>query len=157
MNRIGYGYSESISYAFSLLPNAIRNRLQYTHFLTGVDPIWVGLHNYIDTGDGRSYHNTAHVSYPWNAINKHGQTTVVLPLLKDAHPYVIIHELGHCLDEILEFRHNALPVNEYAKTNRLEAFAEAFACQYFWLVDKAEQIFLSDKATQYLFSQLALV
>jgi len=156
MNRITWGYSEGISYAFSLLPNAIRDRLQYIHFLTGVDPVWVGLHNYTDTDDNRSYRNTAHVSYPWNAINKQEMTTVVLPLLEDAQPYVIIHELGHCLDEILGFRHNALPINEYAKTNRLEAFAESFACQFFWLRDKAEDIFQSDKATQYLFNQLAL-
>ena len=153
MNRIGYRYSEAIGYTFSLLPDAIRDKLQYTHFLTGVDPVWVGLHNHTDIGDKRSYRNTAHVCYPWNAINKHGQTTVVLPQPEDAHPYVIIHELGHCLDEKLGFRHNAIPVNEYAETNRLESFAEAFACQYFRLNDKAEDIFRSDKATQHLFNR----
>ena len=151
---VDYRYSEGISYAFNLLPIAIADKLRYTHFLTGTDPIYAGLHNHIDINDKRSYRNTAHVSYPWNSLNKRGQTTVVLPLLDDASPYIVIHELGHCLDEILGFEHTALPINEYAKTNRLEAFAEAFAAQYFWLGKEAEDIFQSDKATQYLFEQL---
>jgi len=150
---VSYRYSEGISYAINLLPIAIANKLSHVHFFTGTDPVFAGLHNYIETDDKRSYRNTAHVSYPWNAINKRERTTVVLPLLEDALPYVVIHELGHCLDEILEFKHIALPVNEYAKTNRLEAFAEAFAAQYFWLGHEAEDIFQSDKATQYLFEQ----
>ena len=151
---VSYKYSDGISYAFSLLPIAIADSLRHIHFLTGTDPVYAGLHSYLDTGDKRSYRNTAHVSYPWNSLNKPGQTTIVLPLLNSAHPYVVIHELGHCLDEILGFSHNALPINEYAKTNRLEAFAEAFAAQYFWLGEEAEDIFQSDKATQYLFEQL---
>jgi hypothetical protein len=156
MNRlVSHEYSSAISYAFGLLSYPLVHRLQYIHFLTGTDPIYAGLHRCEPIGDDkRSYRNTAHVSYPWNAINKRGQTTVVLPLLTDADPYTIIHELGHCLDEVLGFEHEALPINDYAKTNRLEAFAEAFACQYFWLGRQAEDIFQSDVATRYLFKQL---
>lgn len=152
MNRItNCKYTEAISYAFSLLPIIMVDKLQYIHFLTGTDPIYAGLHNFIDINDKRSYRNTAHVCYSWNALNRHEPTTVVLPLLNDANPYTIIHELGHCLDEAWGFSHNALPINNYAKTDRYEAFAEAFACQYFWLGAKAEDIFQSDGAIQYLF------
>jgi len=155
MQRLtSYEYSAAISWAFNLLPIRVADMLKCVHFFTGTDPVYAGLHRYDDTDDNRSYRSTAHVSYPWHAINKREQTTIVLPLLDDAKPYVIIHELGHCLDEILGFEHEALPVNKYAKTHRTEAFAEAFACQYFWLGNKAEDIFQADKATQYLFGNL---
>ena len=148
MNRItSHEYKEAIYYAYQLLPLPIANMLQGVHFLTGTDPVYAGLHRCINTHDGRSYRNTAHVNFP-------GKTTIVLPKLEDACPYVIIHELGHCLDEILGFAHIALPINDYAKTNRLESFAESFAAQYFWLGEKEEVIFQSDKATQYLFEKL---
>ena len=148
-------YAEAIGRAFDLLPPAIEARLRHIHFFTGTDPIYAGLHDVMDARDGRSLRNTAHVCYPWNAIDKQGKTTVVLPLLDDACPYIITHELGHCLDEILGFTHTALPINKYAKTNRMEAFAETFAAQYFWLGARAENIFQSDKATQALFEQLS--
>ena len=147
-------YAEAIGAALDLLSPAVKQMLMYTHFLTGTDPIYAGLHNYRKTNDGRSYRNTAHVIYPHHASDKRERTTVVLPEADDADTYVIIHELGHCLDEILGFEHKALPLNNYAKTNRMEAFAEAFAIQYFWLGAKAEDTFQSDRATQYLFWQL---
>ena len=148
-------YAEAIGKAFDLLPPAIEARLRYVHFLTGTNPIYAGLHNYKEIGDGRSYYNTAHVSFPCHAIDKWERTTIVLPLLGDANLRTIIHELGHCLDEVLGFRHIALPVNDYAETNIMEAFAEAFVAQYFWLGTKAEDIFQSDRRTQYLFKELA--
>lgn len=148
-------YSQAIEAAFGLLPIRIAERLRYVHFFTGTDPVYAGLHNYEAIGDRRSYRNTAHVCYPWNAIKGHGCTTIVLPQLEDAHPYVVIHELGHCLDELLDFGHTALPVSDYVKANRLEAFAEAFAAQYFWLGEEAEDRFQSDKETQNLFEALA--
>ncbi len=150
-------YSEAIGYAFELLPIAISKRLNHVHFFTGTDPLYAGLHSYVESNDKRSYRTTAHVVYPCHQgiLNKQlRNTTVVLPIVEDADPYVIVHELGHCLDEVLGFKHSSIPVNSYAKTNRLEAFAEAFASQYFWLGTKAEDIFQADKATQYLFKEL---
>lgn len=152
---ISYKYTEAISHAFSLLPWSIFRLLEYTHFLTGIDPIYAGLHSYIDTNDNRSYRDTAHVAYPWNHLNGKERTTIVLPTLKAAYPSTVIHELGHCLDEIMGFRHEAKPVNDYAQTDRREAFAEAFTAQYFWLGKKAEDIFQSDIETQLLFKELA--
>jgi hypothetical protein len=147
---VDYKYSSIISYAFGLLSPKVADRLKYVHFFTGTDPIYAGLHSYVDTGDKRSYRNTAHACYPWHTIDK--SLTVVLPEVET--PYVIIHELGHILDFFLGFRFNALPVNDYAKTDRGEAFAEAFACQYFYLGREAENIFQSDKGIQYLFQIL---
>ena len=155
MQRItNYRYIEAIGYAFSLLPSNLSERLSYVHFFTGTDPVFAGLHDFIDTQDGRSYRNTAHACFSESALNNRERTTIVLPELDDANPYVIVHELGHCLDEILGFSHLAIPINKYAETNRREAFAESFAAQYFWLGLDAEAIFQSDKAIQQLFREI---
>jgi hypothetical protein len=155
MERItDFHYAEAIRYSLNLLPCWLKKRLQSVQFFTGTDPLFAGLHNYKDTKDSRSYRNTAHVCYPWNAINPKEQTTIVLPTPADAKPYVIIHEIGHCVDEVLGFQYDALPINDYAKSNRYEAFAESFAAQYFFLGKKADDIFLNDKNIQVLFRRL---
>ena len=71
--------------------------------------------------------------------------------------WVIIHELGHVLDEVLGLDHTAQPVTEYATTNRGEAFAEAFTAwikpnEYAeaWLQDALYE----DRATVHLFEEL---
>ena len=126
---VNYKYSELIGYSFSIIPDKIVDRIKYTHFLTGTDPIYAGLHNYRDTIDNRSYRNTPHVTYPYHQrISKH--TTIVLPSL--VAPCVVIHELGHVLDESLNFTFMSKPSTEYAKTNRGESFAEAFTSWLFW-------------------------
>ena len=156
MERIAdNNYSEVIGEAFRLLPPALEVELRYVHFLTGVDPIYAGLHDSIAIGDGRSFRNTAHVVFGRYEVGKQERTTIVLPLLADGCLVTIIHELGHCLDELLRFEHMAVPVNIYAETNRMEAFAEAFTAEYFWLGDEEEDIFQSDKSTRVLFEQLA--
>jgi len=38
----------------------------------------------------------------------------------------VVHELGHVLDEVLNFEWIAAPITKYAESNRCEAFAEAF-------------------------------
>jgi len=150
MYRItGFGYSELISYAFSVIPSRIVDRIRYTHFLTGVDPIYVGLFDEEKTKDGRSYRNTACVAYPYHQkIDKSlRHTTIILPnLIPLAH---VIHELGHVLDESLGFIHIAEPVTEYAKTDRMEAFAEAFTSWLFW--GYGQEI---DETTKYLFESI---
>ena len=145
----GLGYSELISYAFGIIPKGIVDKIRYTHFLCGVDPVYVGLHSYVDTKDNRSYCNTAHVAYPYHqSLPKYLQhTTVVLPNLVSLD--VIVHELGHVLDESLGFRHTAEPVTEYAKVDRGEAFAEAFTSWLFWGYGKD-----IDKSTEYLFESI---
>ena len=121
------GYSDAISTAFSCLPRTLARRLEGTHFLTGTDPAWAGLHQFRTASYGRSYSDTAHVAYPlvqgglpWGLR----RTTIVLPVPEI--PWVIVHELGHILDEQLDFRFDFPPVSDYARTNRYEAFACAF-------------------------------
>ncbi len=145
----GFGYSELISYAFSIIPKGIVDRVRYTHFLCGVDPIYAGFFDNEKTVDGRSYRDTACVAYPYHQkIDKSlRHTTIILPnLIPLAH---VIHELGHVLDESLKFNHIAEPVTEYAKTDRGEAFAEAFTSWLFWNYGKEV-----DGATKYLFESL---
>lgn len=155
---VGTGYREVIEAGFDLIPPGIRERLTHTHFLCGVDPAYVGLHKYGDTGDGRSYSETAHVAFGrWHMPHRSAAdriTTVVLPVL--VRPHTIVHELGHVLDEQLQFDHVAEPVTAYAQSNRLEAFAEAFTA---WCMPTyapwAPAIFEEDPDTPALFLSLA--
>jgi hypothetical protein len=72
------------------------------------------------------------------------RTTIVLPT--PHYPISIVHELGHVLDEALNFDHEATPVTAYAKTDRYEAFAEAFTSWLYWGYGDEP-----DPATRYLF------
>ena len=139
MNREKWGYAESIQAAIAIIPSTIWQRISYVHFFTGTDPIWAGLHSIEMISDGRSYRNTAHVVYPFH--QKHlpasmRATTVVLPIPE--HPIVVVHELGHVLDEALRFQYLAEPVTDYACTNRLEAFAEAMGSDLYERLDSDE-------------------
>jgi hypothetical protein len=90
------------------------------------DPIFAGLHETVEIGDGRTYRTEAHVCFPCHVPDR--RVTVVLPVPET--PRIVLHELGHVLDwhlisragEAIDFQ----PVSAYAKTNRMEAFAEAF-------------------------------
>lgn len=159
MNRIiNYKYSELISAAFDIIPIRIADRLKYTHFLTGTDPIYAGLIHPDDDAMRKAgynfesiaevYRNGGSVSYVHNQTVSDKHTTVVLPrLLPIDYP---IHELGHVLDGILGWKHIAEPVTEYAKINHLEAFAEAFTS---WLIPGYAD--RPDEGTIYLFEELA--
>ena len=161
MNRVvSWAYSEAIEEAMRLIEPPIMARLQHVHFLCGVSPEYVGLHHLglvagVYGAQDVDYNTRAHVSWGDVCEDAERRTTVVLPLPEDAHPAVIVHELGHCLDEVLGFKHSAVPVNEYAQMHRMEAFAEAFKAQYFYLGDEAERIFQSDIATRRMFDRLA--
>lgn len=123
MKRIsGSGYNEAISTAFDMLPGWLAELLTDTHFLCGVNPVFAGLHSSETAEDGRSYSNTAHAAFRHHTAD--GSTTVVLPVVVP--PWVVIHELGHVLDELLGWPPVPEPITKYAQTNRLEAFAEAF-------------------------------
>ena len=132
---VDYKYSELIKAGFDILPPGIADKLKYTHFFTGTDPIYAGLKAEDDAQDGRSYRNNWFCSYPWNQgleSKRQRQTTIVLTEYKPSGypmkllPTLIVHELAHVIDELLEFGHEAEPITEYARVNRTEAFAEAF-------------------------------
>lgn len=121
-------------------------------FLTGVDPVFAGLHSYSLISDGRSYRETAHCVYPEhiNGPADRRVTTIVLPVL--VHPGNVVHELGHALDRRLGFNHLAVPVSKYALTNRREAFAEAFEARLYYYGDQGAAN--ADRATVSLFDSL---
>jgi len=132
--------------------------ISYVHFLTGTDPIYAGLHDYIELDEvdgleieeGESYRNIPHVVYPCHQFvlpKSLRHTTVVLP--KIIYPWMVVHELGHVLDEALDYSHLALPITDYAKVNNAEAFAEALVG---WLFEDSGE---PDEETRCLFEYLA--
>lgn len=120
----GTGWREAIDVAHSVIGRRIMSRLGHVQYVCGVDPLFAGLHAY-----DVSYRDTAHCCYPHHLDGPADRrvTTVVMPnRVGPWTAHIIVHELGHALDQTIGFGHTATPVTEYAKTNRQEAFAEAF-------------------------------
>ena len=152
------GFASVIEATYQLIPPTIRNLIR-PHFFCGTDPVFAGLHDYLDVADGRSYRETAHVAYDFNQRLSRSQRhiTVVLPTLPSIE--VLIHELGHVLDERLDFEPDVTPVTRYGQTNRYEAFAEAFTA---WVLPyghgygaSKDYLYEHDRRTVALFGQLA--
>jgi hypothetical protein len=144
--------AEVIGFALSLLPERIRRRVGGVDFLTGVDPLFAGLHRYEEVIDGRSYRDTPHVAYEVHQAHLSAarrRTTVVLPVR--VHQRTVVHELGHVLDWQLGFAHEADPASWYGESNRYEAFAEAFLS---WVCPGATDL-APDVRTETLFESLA--
>ena len=104
------------------MPVSLRERLSHVDFFAGSDPVFAGLHDYRDASLGRSYRSVAHFCYPEHVGG--GNPTVVVP--SPVHPVVVVHELGHALNECFRDAPVPPPVSKYAARNALEAFAEAF-------------------------------
>lgn len=150
MNRVTSGaFREVIAAGIEAIPPGLSWRLRHVDFLTGVDPVWAGLHTFRNTDDGRHYSDTAHCSLRHHSSDR--TTTIVLPVMTD--PGVIVHELGHALDESLGWSHDAQPVTPYGSTSRSEAFAESFRAWLYWYGD--QDIFMRDQATRALFASLS--
>ena len=150
MERIvSASFAELIAYAFWCLPDGIAKRIDYVHFLTGTDPVYAGLHDSVDTDDGRKFKEIAHFvpadAQP-NLSKALRHPTIVLPVIDE--PWVVVHELGHALDNIVYYDHPITPITEYAKINEAEAFAEAFVG---WLFEDSGE---PDKETETLFDSL---
>lgn len=115
----GKGFREAIGQAFVLLPTFMQQRLSHVRFVTGVDPNFIGLHSYKLNGNPH-YCRERHIDGP----RSRKVETIVLPR-PDVE--VIVHELGHAFHTVLNDDTILAPVSNYAKTNKYEAFAEAFA------------------------------
>lgn len=112
------------------IPKHIMKFIAQPDFVINYDPISIGLHNHTDTSDGRSYRNTSHVCWDihQNHLSKDKRATTIV-LLDGDHDSrnTILHEIGHLLDERLNFdRPGFYPLNDYAETNAYEAFATSF-------------------------------
>lgn len=149
---------EAIGTALRLIPPRILERIGPVDFLTRTNPVFAGLHRYIECGPF-TYDQVAHFVWPLHQSHRPRSDrtpTVVLPVDYAFEPNVIVHELGHALDLRLGRAHIANPVTAYAQTNRDEAFAEAFSA---WVVpaadDKAWAKKYLDAGTVHLFEELA--
>jgi hypothetical protein len=156
MNRlIGSDFRASIAEAWRVVPERIGDRLRFAHFVTGSDPVWIGLEDDLVFDDGRPLIHTSHCSYPWHTNDR--STTIVLAAAERERfvvdPSLVVHEIGHVLDYALGFSHTAQPVSDYAKVNRQEAFAESFRAWIYWHGD--QDAFMSDLPTRALFESLS--
>jgi hypothetical protein len=147
MLRLVQRQREAIAHAFKTIGQGCASRLVHVDFLCA-DPIFVGLHDSETTADGRSYRGTAHCALPVHTTDH--STTIVLPVPEE--PWVIVHELGHALQWKYARDHVAAPVTEYAKTNQMEAFADAFVARFYHYGD--QDAMWRDGATRDLFDGL---
>ena len=166
MERItDWTYAEAIGRAMELVGPNIMRLLQHVQFLCGVSPAYAGLHHAgvvtsVYGSERVDYNTRAHVSWGDMCDDADRRTTVVLPSHCHARSDTIVHELAHCLDEVLGFTHTATPNCAYARLHRMEAFAMAFEARYFWICDMgddysaANDIAARDKATVALFDAL---
>ena len=130
------GYAELIGAGISLIPCRIYERISYAQFFTGTNPSYAGLFDNEKTEDGRSYYETWSVANPHHLLCEDKRTTMVMPNLCPQCPikllpYLVVHELGHVLHEVLQWQPSPAPVTDYAKTDWCEAFAEAFTLWLF--------------------------
>lgn len=129
-DRVPMSFRPLLEAGLDLIPDRVR-QIAHTRFLCGVDPLFVGLHDVRDTGDGRSYRDTAHACYPWHVPD--GKPTIVLPagFVEREHPewqvYVVVHEYGHIFDWATGFQLDPPGSTPYSNKNRQERVAEAFA------------------------------
>jgi hypothetical protein len=119
---------DAIGLALARLTPRLRE-LAACDFVVGADPGWIGLHRWTHS-NGVVLADSAHVA--WCCHQAHlprgdRVPTVVLPDHEYVTVAVVLHELGHVIDERIGFnRHDPDPVSMWARVNRYEAFAEAF-------------------------------
>jgi hypothetical protein len=155
----GQDAGEQISIALSWLPESIATRLRFVHFFMG-DPYFAGLHRFDVDADGRSYRTAA--QYVSEACQTHRprsaqHATIVLPYWP-VRTETIVHELGHALDDVLEYEWWAKPVSDRVRADPYEAFAEAFTA---WVglpsyQAKRDQLYRIDRDSAAFFDAIAL-
>lgn len=125
-------YNEAIAYAYDHIPRGLHRYLG-TDFLIGTDPVRFGLHNHVDTSDGRSYRNTSHACYEYHTIDRRNCVVLVGNRTDYRQLVAAVHELGHILHYHLNFVNieDQIEVTNYAKVNTCERFAEAWTG---WLI-----------------------
>lgn len=153
---------QPIAEALALLTPRLRERCR-CHWLTGVDPGFVGFHPWQET-DGYPLSSTAHCVWEYHQAHlpvRDRVPTIVLP--RETTIEVVLHELGHVLEAAIrwDYPRAAAPVTAYAETSTWEAFAEAFslwvAPEHFlpWNADARPDVLAADESTLALFAELA--
>jgi hypothetical protein len=154
----GPDVGELLSLALDWLPRSVARRLGFVHFFIG-DPVFAGLHEIEVADDGGSFRTTA--QYVPEYLQNHRprsvrRGTIVLP----AGPRrmdMVVHELGHALDDVLGEKWSAKPVSGYGRVDRYEAFAEAFTA---WVglpsyQTERDQLYRIDRETAAFFNAIA--
>jgi hypothetical protein len=153
-------YAELIAYAISAVPDKIMDIIKPVHFFTGTNPIFAGLETGAETTeDGKPFREIMDMHYIPIESQLHlpkylRYPTIVMPNPLEK-PGDIVHELGHVLDDRTMwylYQTDILPVSEYAKTDKYEAFAEAFGAWLFYDYGNDRQI---DPETLALFERLS--
>ena len=127
MNRIStYRWNGAIRQAIDLLPSNFKPLIRDLHWWIGRCPVYGGLHNYQNIDDGHSYSVTSHFVYPHQQfimpVHRRWPTLVLngKPNLR-----TVLHELAHGIHAEFGWRPICHPVNDYARSNRFESFAES--------------------------------
>ena len=129
--------AQAIGQALELIPARLRN-LTGCEFVVGVNPVFAGIHCYGDeyAPEGHTYGDIAHCVqdiHQWLRPASDRTTKIILPSHRGyqwdtwAGVHTVVHELGHVVHYNTEPSWAADPVSDYAHTNHMEAFAEAFA------------------------------
>lgn len=135
--------AEEIEAGLDLLPPIIKDIFRadrgLIHFFVG-DPVFAGLEKNSFLGDTKEFmpNDAAHALYAHNQlVNSHDAVpTIVFPKCQLVNWQTVLHEAGHMAHLILDFEDFNLPVvSDYARTNHIEAFAEAFVA---WVVADSE-------------------
>lgn len=125
-------YRPLVEAARDLIPPGVAGLVE-PRYLIGVSPHFVGLHHsrmedaFPDlAARGNSYEACAHACYSFHTPD--GRPTIVMPQPHLYHDPVatLLHEHGHLFDEATGFHIAAPETTRYSRTNRQEAFAEAF-------------------------------
>ena len=100
------------------------------------DPVFAGVVGMTDTGDGRSYRDTASAWVPEILPGPADRRlmTITIPERPDGDEYdidLLVHELGHVMDWMTGHDRECVPIGDYAASDHYEAFAEAFTG---WLI-----------------------
>ncbi len=127
MNKIYSNHRSEIADALEVIPVYLHKYIQCDLF-EGKSPLNI-IHGFEDPDDGRSYSDTAHVVFEGHTNDK--RRTMVLPIFVER--WVMVHEFGHVIHDSLFKLNNfdLIPCTNYAKTNYVEIFPEAFCSWIF--------------------------
>lgn len=127
---------EAVASVMESLPAPIRSRLNGVGVITEYSPLFLGLHDYETGASGFDCATWTHCAF---TVHQKGlpradrEPTIVLLGGHCHNPLIVLHELGHALDEKLGFPSDRLPMvplDDYAATTQYEAFATGFCA---WL------------------------